>query len=597
MAFKSAVNVKLNGVGVSPGIALGKAFVVDRGVVEISLYSLGTEQDIEKEIAMFLKAIESTRNQLQETKKKFQEKGHKEANFIIGAYLMILEDKILVDETVKHIRREKINAPWALKNTLKNLQKVFSDIDDEYLRERKNDIDYVGKRILWNLMKTEQPDMKKMQEKVIIVASDLSPTDTAHLDLNKVLGFVTNIGGQTSHTAIMAKALEIPAVVGLQTVTECTENGDDLVVDGTAGTVIINPSKKVFNEYIAIRKKYHTLEKELLKYKPLPTKTPDGIEVKLLANIEITEELPSVIHHGAEGIGLYRTEFLYTGRSEFPSEDDHFHIYRKVVETIAPNPTTIRTFDLGGDKFLSETLSTKEMNPALGLRAIRFCLREIEVFKTQIRAILRASALGKVRILFPMISNMEEMYQIDEIMEEVKNDLRTSGVPFDESIETGIMIETPSAAVIADLLAKKVNFFSIGTNDLIQYLLAIDRINEHVSYLYKPLHPAVLRMIKHIIDTAHAAHIKVNMCGEMAGEGLFTPILLGFGIDELSMNALSILKVKKIIRSFSYHDAQDLVNQILAFETAKEVEKFLINVLSSRYPKLFPELQENPVHH
>jgi len=582
--------MRLNGIGVSSGIVLGKAFLVDRGKVEISsYYSLRSKEDIAKEIKIFLDAIQISRQQLLETKKGIQKKGYKEAGFIIDAYLMMLEDKLLVKETTDHIRKEKINAAWALKNTLKNIQTAFSEIEDEYLRERKNDIDYVGQRILRNIVEPDKADIEKVPEKVIIVARDLSPADTAHLDLDKVLGFVTDIGGRTSHTAIMARALEIPAVLGLEAITEQVQNGDTLIVDGIGGEVIIKPSKKIFKEYLQKQQRNYSVEKEFLKFKPLPAETRDGYRVKLLANIEITEELPSVLHHGAEGIGLYRTEFLYLNRTDLPSEEDHFQIYRKKKKKMSPNPTTIRTFDLGGDKFVSQVQVAQEMNPALGLRAVRFCLKEIGVFKTQIRAILRASALGKVRILFPMISGMHEVHQIKEIMSDVMDDLKAKEIPFDPAIEVGIMIEIPSAVVIADLLAREVDFFSIGTNDLIQYLLAIDRVNEHVSYLYKPLHPAVLRIIKRIVEVAHATGITVNMCGEMAGEPFYTPILLGFGIDELSMNALSILKVKKIIRATNFRESQQLVEKMLEYSTARDVENFLQKELSSRYAE---ELQE-----
>lgn len=584
--------VVLRGVGVSSGIAVGKAFLVEKGKIEIPTYSLRSQRESEKEIKSFLNALKLTRNQFLRTKNEIQKKeGYKEAGYIIDAYLMILEDKILIDETTEHIQKEKINAAWALKNTLKNLQRVFSEIKDEYLRERKNDIDYVVQQILRNLVSKERTGPQRVTEKVIIVAHNLSPADTAHLDLDKVLGFVTDIGGRTSHTAIMARALEIPAVVGLETVTIQIENGDPIIVDGVSGEVVVRPSPKVCTEYRERKEKYEQLETELFKIKPLLAETRDGYRVKLLANIEMTEELPSVLHHGAEGIGLYRTEFLYLNRTNLPTEEDHFQTYRKVIEKLSPNPTTIRTLDIGGDKFLSPVNLAEEMNPALGLRAIRFCLREIEIFKTQIRAILRASALGKVKILFPMISGMEEMYQIKEIMSEVKNELGARGVPFDPSIEVGIMIETPSASIISDFLAQEVDFFSIGTNDLIQYLLAIDRVNEHVSYLYKPLHPAVLRMIKRIVEVAHSAGIKVNMCGEMAGVPFYIPILLGFGIDELSMNALSILQVKRIIRATNYRVSQRLVEEVLKFPTANQVESFLKRELSATYAKELPELK------
>ena len=586
-------DLRLQGTGVSSGIILGKAFLVEQGKVEIPTYSLRDKDAIEKEIKMFTKAIEVTKNQFSETKKEIRKKGFKKGDFIIDAYLMILEDKMLIKETTNHIRKEKINAAWALKSVLDNIQKAFSEIEDDYLRERKTDVDYVGQRILQNLMGKETIDRQKVSEKVIIVAHDLSPADSAHLDLDKVLGFVTDIGGRTSHTAIMARALQIPAVVGLETITRQIQSGDKLIVDGISGEVIINPSQKVFNEYLVKKEKFDFAEQELLKYKPLVAETRDGYRIRLLANIEITEEIPSVLHHGAEGIGLYRTEFLYLNRPALPTEEEHFEKYRQVVEKISPNPTTIRTFDLGGDKFISRVSLAQEMNPALGLRAIRLGLREVDLFKKQIRAILRASAFGNVRILFPMISGMQEVYQIKDIMAEVKEELKAKGQAFDPAMEIGIMIEIPSAVVIADLLAKEVDFFSIGTNDLIQYLLAIDRVNEHVSYLYKPLHPAVLRNIKRIIDAAHTEGIKVNMCGEMAGEPFYTPILLGFGIDELSMNALSLLKVKKIIRSTYYRECQELANAILEFSTAKQIEDYLHKELCSRFPEELKEFKFN----
>jgi len=582
-------NIRLKGIGASPGIILGKAFLVEQGKVDIPTYSLKGKNEIEKEIDTFLQAVELTRNQFLETKKEIKRKGFKKGDFIIDSYLMILEDNLLIKETINQIRKERINSAWALKNIRNNLQKIFSEIEDDYLKERRSDLDYVVERILQNLTGKEPLHPDKVPEKVIIIAHDLSPADSAHLDLEKVLGFVTDVGGKTSHTAIMARALQIPAVVGLETITQQAKSGDTLIVDGVLGEVVINPSPDVFAEYQAKKEKFDAAEKELLKFRNLRAETQDGYYVRLLANIEITEELPSVIHYGAEGIGLYRTEFLYLNRSDLPSEEEQFHIYRQVVEKISPYPTTIRTFDLGGDKFISRVALAQEINPALGLRAIRLGLKEVDMFKTQIRAILRASAFGKVRILFPMVSGINEVYQIKKILSEVKKELKAKGEPYDPSIEMGIMIEIPSAVIIADLLAKEVDFFSIGTNDLIQYLLAIDRVNEHVAYLYKPLHPAVLRILKRIVEIAHTEGITVNMCGEMAGEPFYTPILLGFGIDELSMNPISILKVKKLIRSTSYRECKQLVEEALKFSVSQEVENFLRKELFSRFPE---ELKE-----
>jgi phosphotransferase system enzyme I (PtsI) len=373
----------------------------------------------------------------------------------------------------------------------------------------------------------------------------------------------------------MARALEMPAVVGLESITQEVNTGETIIVDGIIGVVIVNPSLETLREYADKKQRYEELEKELFRYRQLPAETRDGFRIKVYANIELVEELPSVLDHGAEGIGLYRTEFLYLNRKDLPTEEEHFAIYKSVVEEISPHPVTIRTLDLGGDKFISQIELAEEMNPAMGLRAIRFCLKEVGVFKTQLRAILRASVFGNVRLMFPMISGYQEIIQIKAILQEVMDDLTRENVSFDRDLQIGIMIEIPSAATIADILAREVDFFSIGTNDLIQYSLAIDRVNEHVSYLYEPLHPAVLRLISTVIDAAHNAGIRVSMCGEMAGESMYVPILVGLGLDELSMNALSILKVKKMIRSVSYKEAREFAKQIFKLSTAAEIEEYL----------------------
>ncbi len=421
------------------------------------------------------------------------------------------------------------------------------------------------------------------------MAHDLSPADTASLDIGKVSGFITNIGGRTSHTAIMARALEIPSVVGLEKATKEISNGDLIIIDGTLGKVIVNPTEDILSQYLEKEQRYDIAQKELFKLKDLPAETKDGYRISLLANIELTEELDSILRHGAEGIGLYRTEWLYLNRKDLPSEEEHFGIYKKVVERVLPYPVTIRTLDLGGDKFVSPMDLAQEMNPAMGLRAIRFCLKEVEIFKAQLRAILKASVFGKVRILFPMISGLDEILEAKRILAEAKEELEKKGVPFDAKIEIGIMIEIPSAVTIADILAKEVDFFSIGTNDLIQYSLAIDRINEHVSYLYEPLHPAVLRLIGNVVNYAHEQGIKVGMCGEMAGEPLYIPILLWLGIDELSMNALSILGVKRILRLITYQESKACVEEIWKLPTAREIEAFLKGEMRKRFPLEFAE--------
>jgi len=568
-------NFLLRGIGVSQGVAIGKALLLKRSKVEVSKYAQILPEEIPGEVEKFKAAIEETRKNLVAVREKTRQKGFQEASHIMDAQLMIIEDRALVDRTIQHIEEDQIDAAGALKSTLQDIHKAFEDIGDEYLRERKSDIDFLGERIMRNLLGKEQEFIARIQDKVILVANDLSPVDTANLDVTKVLGFVTDRGGKTSHTAIMARALEIPAVVGLESITQEVNTGDMVIVDGIIGVVIVNPTPETLREYADKKLRYEDLEKELFKYKQLPAETKDGFRIKVYANIELVEELPSVLEHGAEGIGLYRTEFLYLNRKDLPTEEEHFAIYKSVVEKISPYPVTIRTIDLGGDKFISQIELAEEMNPAMGLRAIRFCLKEVGIFKTQLRAILRASAFGKVRLMFPMISGFQEIIQIKSILQEVKEDLVKKNQSFDPELEIGIMIEIPSAVTIADLLAREVDFFSIGTNDLIQYSLAIDRVNEHVSYLYEPLHPAVLRVISNVIDAAHNAGIKVSMCGEMAGESMYVPILVGLGLDELSMNALSILKVKKMIRSVSYKEAREFLKEIYKLYTASEIESYL----------------------
>ncbi|MFH2012548.1 MAG: phosphoenolpyruvate--protein phosphotransferase [Pseudomonadota bacterium] len=593
MEHKRKEDYVIKGIGGSPGIVIGKAQPIERDRIDdIFAYRLIDEAEVPSEESRFKIAVEESKKQCQKVKDNILNQDAKEVVYIIDAQLMILKDRMLIDETMRRIREEKINAEWALEITLQKLRGAFKKIDDEYLSERKSDIDYVGQRIIRNLLGKQHDSIFDLKEKVIIVAHDLSPADTAQMTKDKVIGFATNIGGKTSHTAIMARALEIPAVVGLERITQEVKIGDSLIIDGNTGIVLINPTKTVLNEYLEKKRVYESLEKELFIYRDLPAQTLDGYRVKVVANIELIEEIPSIIEHGAEGVGLYRTEFLFLGRKELPSEEEQFQAYKSVVERV-DSYTTIRTLDIGGDKFVSHLDLAKEMNPAMGLRAIRFCLKEIGIFKTQLRAILRASNYGKTKIMFPMISGVSEILQTKEILEEVKSELKIEGIPFDHDIEIGIMIEIPSAVAMADMLAKEVNFFSIGTNDLIQYSLAIDRVNEHVAYLYEPLHPAVLRIIKRIVDCGHAAGIKVGMCGEMAGEPLYIPILLGMGLDELSMNALSVLGVKKIIRSLTLTESQKLLKTIMEFSTAPKIKSFVKEEMIKRFPKEFKLLRNS----
>jgi phosphotransferase system enzyme I (PtsI) len=586
MAVQQQINKFIQGIGASPGIIIGKAYLLERFKVRLPQKRINPEQ-VEGEVKRFFNAIEASRDQLTEIKEKILDTEVRKHSFILDVHLMILDDEMLLQDTVDKIRKEKVNAEWALDLTLEKLDAAFQAIEDEYLRERRSDLHYVAARIFRNLLGKKHDDITKIKGKVIIVANDLSPADTLQMNLKHIAGFITDIGGKVSHTAILSRSLGIPAVVGIEVATSLINGGDLLIIDGETGEVVINPTEEVSQSFLERKRRIKLIEREILKYASLPAETRDGVRIRLQANIEMAEEISSAKIHGAEGIGLYRTEILYLNRKDLPTEEEHFQIYRRLAEDIYPATATIRTLDIGGDKFLPDYSKNNEMNPALGLRAIRFSMKEIDIFKTQLQGILRASAHGKLRILFPMISGIEEIRQAKAILEEVKKSLGKSKIPFDQEIEIGAMIEIPSASVTADLLAQEVNFFSIGTNDLIQYALAVDRINEHVSYLYEPLHPAILRIIRGVVQSAHQAGIPVAICGEMAAEPMYALILLGMGLDEFSMNPVSIPKVKKVLRMSRFEETRSLVEQLLQFPTASEIESFVRNWMAKRFPEDF----------
>ncbi|MBI5453928.1 MAG: phosphoenolpyruvate--protein phosphotransferase [Deltaproteobacteria bacterium] len=580
--------VLMKGIGVSSGIVIGKAYLMERGAIEPAQFCYLDSSETEREIERFTNAVKESRDQLLRIKRKMEHDGKgKEHIRIIEAHLLILKDNMLINDTIKVIKDERVNAEWALKSVLKGVKDYFDKIDDEYLKERSMDIEHIVNRVLLNLMGRKHESISEIKSPSIVIAHDLAPTDTAQMTKGMVLGFLTDAGGRTSHTAIMARSLEIPAVVGLETATRKAEMNDTIIVDGTTGTVIINPSDSVIDVYRKRKERYESYGRALFHYKDLPSETTDGRRVRIMGNMEIVEEIDSLVEHGADGIGLYRTEFLYLNRKDLPSEEEHIKAYKKVIKKMAPHPVTIRTLDIGGDKVLSHMDGPKEINPAMGLRAIRFCLKNTDIFKVQLRGMLAASAYGKIRILFPMISGIEEIRQAKALLEEAKTELKAEGRHFDENVETGVMIEIPSAAIIADLIVKEVNFISIGTNDLLQYSLAIDRVNEHVAYLYEPFHPAVLRIIKTVSEAANKAGVSVGVCGEMAGEPEYALILLGFGVDNLSMNAFSILKVKRLIRSISYTEAKKICKAITGFATAKEVEGYINQKLPGLYKEEF----------
>jgi phosphotransferase system enzyme I (PtsI) len=586
MADQQSFKRVLKGIEASSGIVIGRAFLVHRGRVSIPQKGIEPSQ-IAAEIKRFKEAIEKSRHQLQEIKEKILAEEVRRHFFILDVHLMILEDKMLIQDTIEVIKTRRINAEWALDIIIGKLNAAFDTIEDEYLRERKNDVHYVAQRIFRNLVGRGQDDLTSIKENVIVVAHDLSPADTIQMNLNHVAGFITDIGGRISHTAILSRSLGIPAVVGLETATSMVNEGDLLIIDGYGGTVIVNPDEAISEEYMKKREQIKLLEREVLKYAALPAETCDGYRIRMGANIELVEELPLAISHGAEGIGLYRTEILYLNREDLPSEEEQFQTYRSVAEGIAPSSAVIRTLDVGGDKFLSQYGYDHEANPALGLRAIRFSIKESHIFKIQLRGILRASAFGKLKILFPMISGIGEIRKAKAILEEAKEELIREGIPFDEGIQIGAMIEIPSASIIADALAHEVDFFSIGTNDLIQYALAIDRTNKHVSYLYEPLHPAILKMIKGIVEAGHRAGIEVGMCGEMAADPAYILIFLGMGLDELSMTPFYIPRVKKILRGSSYEDAKQLLDEASRLSTATEIESCVKERMAERFPDDF----------
>ena len=578
---------ELRGIPVYSDIVIGKAHLVDRSKAKILYQCFVNEEQLNREVERFEEALRSVEAQFVSLRNRLPDTVKDQA-FILDSHLMILKDSMLRDSTINKILEEKINAEWALKKTLEEIRGVFEQIDDDYISKRISDVENVTERLLRTLSGDSSHSLSKINQRVIIVAHDLSPADTTELNTAKVMGFITDVGGRTSHTAIMAQALEIPAVVGLERATALVQDGDLLIVDGGSGVVVINPEDSDIILYQERKLRLQKYKSSIARMSHLPAETPDGYRIFINANIEFLEEVTAAKDYGGEGIGLYRTEFLYLRGKGFPEEEELFEDYREVVEIMQPAPVSIRTLDLGGDKFASEIAISEENNPALGLRAIRFCLREPEIFKTQLRAILRASAFGNLRLMFPMISGLQELLEAKAILDQVRDDLTREHIPFDNAMKVGIMVEIPSAVIMADILAHHVDFFSIGTNDLIQYALAIDRVNEHVAYMYQPFHPAILRMIQQVVAAARNAGIQVSLCGEMAGDPLCISILLGIGLDGLSMNARAIPLVKKMVRAIPMLQARSDLQKIMLLNTAKEVRTYILQ----QTRKIFPELEE-----
>jgi phosphotransferase system enzyme I (PtsI) len=574
----------LLGLAASPGIAIGRCFVVDRRRVHTPRRRIAP-QEVDAELARIEQALRVSDLQLAEVREKVEQVQSAEHVAIIDMHRLMLRDVMLVDEARRLVREERINAEWAVKRATRAIKGSFTGLADEYFKERRADVHYVGERIIKNLM-GEGPDaVEQPPEGSVIVAHDLSPADTALLlHERKVAGFVTDTGALTSHTAIVARALEVPAVVGVARATALARQGDWIVVDGGRGQVILDPNPGERANYQAARQRHLAQEAELMRLRDLPATTADGVTLRLMGNVEFAEEVEGLLGHGGEGVGLYRTEFLFMGRRELPGEEEHYQNYRRILEALKPRPVTIRTFDLGGDK-LPAGMRNHAENPALGLRAIRYCLRQPDLFRAQLRALVRAGAHGNLKIMFPMVSGVAELRAARGLLEEVRAQLGREGVPI-PPVPVGIMVELPAAAMIADRLARECDFLSIGTNDLIQYTIAIDRQNKDVAYLYKPLHLSVLRTLKFVCEAGRQAGVPVSMCGEMAGEPLYTLVLIGLGVDELSMNGPSIPLVKKVIRSASAADGRALVERLLDLTCVDEIEREVRAEMARRFPEI-----------
>jgi phosphotransferase system enzyme I (PtsI) len=566
---------ELKGIGVSPGIAIGKVFVLHSGDSFNLPKRVITPELIPNEIARFEDALTRTRTEILGIRRRLSDQIGRESSDIFTAHLLILEDRTLIEDVIEVIKNEKVVAEFAFAAVIQRYFQAFSQINDEYLKERIADIRDVGRRLLGNLCGEEKRRLEEFKEKVIIVSHDLSPSDTAMLDKTKVLAFVTEIGGPTSHTAILGRSIEIPAIVGTEHIINEVDNGTMVIVDGTHGVVIVDPDPATIERFTSEENRFIQLTGELDKLRELPAETLDGKRITLAANIEFHHEVTSALSHGAEGVGLYRTEYLFMNRGSLPTEEEQYEAYSKVVKAMGSHAVIIRTLDLGGDKFASTLEIPHEMNPYLGWRAIRFCLTRKDIFKTQLRAILRASAHGNIKIMYPMISSVYEIRASREILNEAMAELDRERVAYNKNIDVGAMIEIPSAALASDVLAKEVNFFSIGTNDLIQYVLAVDRMNEKIAYLYEPTHPAIVRLIEMTIRNGHDQKIWIGSCGEMSADPKIAILLLGLGIDEISASPVVLPKIKKAIRSIKYADAQEIAKKALGFQTGKEIDQFL----------------------
>lgn len=571
----------ISGIPASPGIVFGKALVLKEEKIVLDTTKI-TDDQVEAEVARFYEGRNAAVEQLNSIKDRaFASLGEEKAAIFEG-HLMILEDEELEEEILDYLRSHNVNASVAASKIIDQQVAMLSEIDDEYLKERAGDIRDIGNRLIKNILGMPIVDLGDINEESILVAYDLTPSETAQLNLEKVLGFITDIGGRTSHTSIMARSLELPAIVGTNNVTEQVNTGDFLILDAVNNRIYINPTQAQIDELKALESKLAEEKAELAKLKDLPAITLDGHKVDVVANIGTIRDCDGANRNGAEGVGLYRTEFLFMDRDQLPTEEEQFIAYKEVVEAMDGRLVVLRTMDIGGDKDLPYLDLPKEMNPFLGWRAIRIALDRREILHAQLRAVLRASAFGKLAVMFPMIISVEEIRELKSVMEILKAELRTEGKAFDENIQIGVMVETPSAAVNAKFLAKEVDFFSIGTNDLTQYTLAVDRGNELISHLYNPMQPSVLSLIKQVIDASHTEGKWTGMCGELAGDEHATLLLLGMGLDEFSMSAISVPRIKKLIRNVNFQDAKALADKALQKPTAAQIERLIEEFLAEK---------------
>ena len=579
--------LKLRGIPVSEGVSRGRVVILNRHRIVPAKTSFETLNP-EAEEARFLAALDKTRQQILEIQKRLHDKIGAKQSLIFDAHLLVLEDPAVLEEVNRKIREEKLSSEYALYNATEKYAEALSAVDDSYLSERAADIRDVIQRVLGNLTgQSKQYGLKDLTEPCIIVANDLTPSDTANLDSEKVLGFITEIGSKTSHTAILARSLQIPAVLGLGKDIHELKAGQSILLDGFNGFVVISPSDQLLFEYGQLVKRQNTIETSLQKIRTEPAKTLDKHSITLSANIERATDVQAVLKSGATGVGLFRTEFLFINRTDLPDEEEQFQSYKKVSEALNPEPVIIRTLDLGGDKLLSHVNVSAEMNPFLGWRAIRLCLQEKDLFRTQLRAILRASAFGNLKIMYPMISGIDELDEANNLLEECQQELRVKGEKFSEKIEIGVMIETPSAAMISDKLAKRVHFFSIGTNDLIQYALAVDRLNEKIAHLYEPTHPGILRLIKTTVDAGKENGIWTGVCGEMASDLSMVPLLIGLGVEELSVASSMVPRVKMLIRNINVTQAKELADFALSSDSPKEILRRAKKLSREAVPNFF----------